>query len=38
MKVIKTFALSEESLEKDIDKFIKDAKKGAFQYDYRYGQ
>lgn len=38
MKVIKTYALSEESLEKDIDKFIKDAKKGAFQCDHRYGQ
>lgn len=38
MKVIKTYALSEESLEKDIDQFIKEAKKGAFQYDYKYGQ
>ncbi len=38
MKVIKTYALSEESIEKDIDNFIKEAKKGAFQYDYKYGQ
>ena len=38
MKVIKTYALSEESIEKDIDNFIKEAKKGVFQYDYKYGQ
>ncbi len=38
MKVIKTYALSEESIESDIDNFIKEAKKGAFQYDYKYGQ
>src|SRR3989339_1690037 len=38
MKVIKTYALSEVSIEKDIDNFIKEAKKGVFQYDYKYGQ
>lgn len=38
MKIIKTYSLSEKTLEKDIDKFIRDAKKGAYQYDYKYGQ
>jgi len=38
VKVIKKYALSEETLEKDIDKFIVDAKNGAYHYDYRYGQ
>ncbi len=40
MKIIKTYsyALSEETLEKDIDKFICNAKKGAYQFDYKYGQ
>lgn len=40
MKIIKTYsyALSEDSLEKDIDKFIRDAKNGAYQRDYNYGQ
>jgi hypothetical protein len=38
MKIIKTYALSEKTLEKDIDKFIRDAKNGAYQYDYKYGQ
>ncbi len=38
MKITKTYSLSEKSLEKDIDKFIRDAKKGAYQYDYKYGQ
>ena len=38
MKIIKTYALSENTLEKDIDKFIREAKKGAYQYDYKYGQ
>ena len=37
MKIIKTYALSENTLKKDIDKFIRDAKKGAYQYDYKYG-
>jgi len=31
MKVIKKYALTEESLEKDLDKFIRDAKKGEFR-------
>lgn len=38
MKIIKTYALSEKTLSKDIDKFIKDAKKGAYQYDYKHDQ
>lgn len=38
MKLIKRYALSEKTLEKDIDRFIRDAKKGAYQYDYKYGQ
>lgn len=38
MKITKTYSLSEKTLEKDIDKFIRDAKKGAYQYDYKYGQ
>ena len=38
VKVTKTYALSEGTLEKDIDKFIKDAKNGVYQYDYKYGQ
>ncbi len=38
MKIAKTYSLSEKTLEKDIDKFIRNAKKGAYQYDYRYGQ
>ncbi len=40
MKIIKTYsyALTEDSLEKDIDKFIRDAKNGAYQRDYKYGQ
>ena len=38
MKIINTYALSEKTLEKDIEKFIRDAKKGAYQYDYKYGQ
>jgi len=40
MKIVKTYAyqLSEKTLEKDIDKFIRDAKKGAYQFDYKYGQ
>ncbi|MFH0870189.1 MAG: hypothetical protein V1866_03975 [archaeon] len=38
MKIIKNYSLSEKTLEKDIDKFIRDAKKGACQYDYKYEQ
>ena len=40
MKIVKTYdyQLSENTLEKDIDKFIRYAKKGAYQFDYRYGQ
>lgn len=38
MKIIKTYALSEKTLSNDIDKFIRDAKKGAYQYDYKYNQ
>jgi len=38
MKIIKTYALNEKTLAKDIDKFIRDAKKGAYQYDYKDGQ
>ncbi len=38
MKITKTYSLSEKTLEKDIDKFIRNAKKGAYQYDYKYGQ
>ena len=40
MKIVKTYnyQLSEKTLEKDIDRFIRDAKKGAYQFDYKYGQ
>jgi hypothetical protein len=38
MKIKQSYSLSEKTLEKDITKFIRDAKKGAFQYDYKYGQ
>ncbi len=38
MKIIKTYVLSEKTLGKDIDKFIRDAKNGKYQYDYKYGQ
>jgi hypothetical protein len=38
MKIIKKYVLSKKTLEKDIDKFIRDAKKGAYQYDYKYDQ
>jgi hypothetical protein len=38
MKIMKTYSLSEKSLEKDIDKFVRDAMRGAYQYDYRHGQ
>lgn len=38
MKIIKTYTLSEKTLEKDIDKFIRDAKNGKYQYDYKDGQ
>ena len=40
MKIIKTYsyALTEKTLEEDIDHFIRDAKRGVYQYDYKYGQ
>ena len=40
MKVVKTYsyALTEGTLEKDLDKFIRDTKNGAYQFDYKYGQ
>ena len=38
MKITKTYSLSEKTLEKDIEKFMRDAKKGAYQYDYKYEQ
>ncbi|MBI5073180.1 hypothetical protein HZA99_05145 [Candidatus Woesearchaeota archaeon] len=37
MKIIKTYKLSEQNLEKDIDQFIRNAKTGEYQYDYKYG-
>lgn len=39
MKIVKTYTyeLSEKTLEEDIDHFIRDAKKGAYQFDYKYG-
>lgn len=41
MKVTKTvkynYKLTEETLEKDIEKFISDARKGDYNWDYRYG-
>ena len=37
MKIVKTYVLSEKTLDKDIDKFIRDAKEGAYSYDYKYG-
>jgi len=40
MKIVKKYEykLSEETLDKDIDKFIKEAKQRAYQMDHRYGQ
>ncbi|MFH1432581.1 MAG: hypothetical protein ABIG84_05155 [archaeon] len=38
VKTIKQYALSEETLEKDIDKFILSAQNGEYNYDYKYGQ
>ena len=40
MKVITKYEykLTEETLDKDIDKFIKETKQGAYQMDHRYGQ
>jgi hypothetical protein len=38
MKIKIAYSLSEKTLEKDIDKFIRDAKRGVFNYDYQYGQ
>ena len=37
MKITKKYALSEETLEKDIDAFIRNAKDGQYHYDYKYG-
>lgn len=39
MKIVKKYEykLTEETLDKDIDKFIKEARKGAFEWDYKYG-
>ncbi len=37
MKIVKTYVLSEKGLDKDVDKFIKDARDGKYQYDYKYG-
>jgi hypothetical protein len=38
MKITQSYSLSEKTLEKDIDKFIRAAKKGAYHSDYKYGQ
>jgi hypothetical protein len=38
MKTTKTYSLSEKTLERDMGKFIRDAKNGAYHYDYKYGQ
>ncbi|MBI2548730.1 hypothetical protein HYW21_05255 [Candidatus Woesearchaeota archaeon] len=40
MKITKKYEykLSEKTLEKDIDTFIRDTQKGAYQMDHRYGQ
>jgi len=40
LKIIKKYEykLSEGNLDKDIDKFIKEAKNGTYQMDHRYGQ
>src|SRR3989338_9140283 len=39
MKITRSyeFKLTEAELDKDIDAFIKDARKGAFEWDYKYG-
>ncbi|OYT32600.1 hypothetical protein DRJ22_03545 [Candidatus Woesearchaeota archaeon] len=39
MKIIKKYEykLTEDSLDKDIDKFIKEVRKGAYTWDYKYG-
>jgi|SRR3989344_185769 len=37
MKIIKTYVLSEKTLEKDIDKFIRELKRGVYQWDYKSG-
>jgi len=39
MKLIKKYEykLSKETLDKDIEQFIKEAKKGAYMWDYKYG-
>jgi len=39
MKIIKKYEykLSEETLDKDIEQFIKEARKGAYTWDYKYG-
>ena len=39
MKIIKKYEykLTEESLDKDIEQFIKEARKGAYEWDYKHG-
>lgn len=39
MKIIKKYEykLTEESLDKDIEQFVKEARKGAYEWDYKYG-
>lgn len=37
MKIIKTYALTEKTLDKDIDKFISDTRNGKYFYDYKHG-
>jgi superfamily I DNA/RNA helicase len=39
MKIVKKYEykLTEETLDKDIDTFIKEARKGAFEWDHKYG-
>ena len=39
MKIVKKYEykLTEETLDKDIDKFIKEVRKGAFEWDYKHG-
>ena len=39
MKIIKKYEykLSEETLDKDIEQFIKETRKGAYTQDYKYG-
>lgn len=37
MKIVKTYVLTEKTLDKDIDKFIKDAQNGKYHHDYKHG-